>query len=219
MRGRITGQQRGDLALRARRPQPDKQPGHGARVVEARRDPSHSATTKSWPRQRHRRRRIAKEHDRTPAGDAPSGSQAATWVPRGWQVRSLIGHWPDAAEARGVQWGRPVETSSDVEDRIVTLYRRRQLTARAIARLLEDEGLPAPRGGTRWHHGTVADIIRRRGGRLKPGRPRKGAAAQKACGLARCCVAGDQPKLGDKPRGRDHHRPIQSMQPQAYWFG
>ena len=78
-----------------------------------------------------------------------------------------------AARARGVQLGRPVVTSADLEDRIVTLHWRRRLTARAIARMLETEGVPAPRGGGQWHHGTVADIIRRHGGRLKPGRPRK----------------------------------------------
>lgn len=78
-----------------------------------------------------------------------------------------------AARARGVRLGRPVVTSAELEDRIVALHRRRRLTARTIAQLLEDEGVPAPRGGTRWHHGTVADIIRRNGGRLKPGRPRK----------------------------------------------
>ena len=43
-----------------------------------------------------------------------------------------------AARARGVRLGRPVVTSSELEDRIVTLHRRRRLTARAIARLLED---------------------------------------------------------------------------------
>jgi hypothetical protein len=34
VRGRITGQQGGDLVLRARRPQAVQQPGHLARVVE-----------------------------------------------------------------------------------------------------------------------------------------------------------------------------------------
>ena len=67
-----------------------------------------------------------------------------------------------AARARGVRLGRPVVTSAELEDRIVALHRRRRLTARAIARMLETEGVPSPRGGERWHHGTVADIIRRR---------------------------------------------------------
>jgi DNA invertase Pin-like site-specific DNA recombinase len=87
-----------------------------------------------------------------------------------------------AARARGVRLGRPVQTSAELEDRIVALHCRRRLTARAIARLLEDEGLPAPRGGARWHHGTVADIIRRRGGRLKPGRPRNTAQHRRSRG-------------------------------------
>jgi DNA invertase Pin-like site-specific DNA recombinase len=72
-----------------------------------------------------------------------------------------------AARGRGVRLGRPVQTQADVEERIVALHRRRRITARAIARLLEDEGTPAPRGGARWHHGTVADIIRRHGGRFE----------------------------------------------------
>ena len=78
-----------------------------------------------------------------------------------------------AARARGVRLGRPVVTSAQLEDRIVALHRLRRLTARAIAQLLEAEGVPSPRGSVRWHHGTVADIIRRNGGQLKPGRPRK----------------------------------------------
>jgi DNA invertase Pin-like site-specific DNA recombinase len=78
-----------------------------------------------------------------------------------------------AARARGVQLGRRVETSADVEARIVALHRQQRLNATAIARQLEVEGVPAPRGGARWHHATVADVIRRHGGRLKQGRPRR----------------------------------------------
>jgi DNA invertase Pin-like site-specific DNA recombinase len=78
-----------------------------------------------------------------------------------------------AARARGVRLGRPVQVSAEIEERILALHRRRRLTARAIARQLETDGVPSPRGGERWHHGTVADIIRRRGGQLTPGRPRK----------------------------------------------
>jgi hypothetical protein len=75
-----------------------------------------------------------------------------------------------------------VETSADVEARIVALHRRQRLNATAIARLLEVEGVPAPRGGTRWHHATVADVIRRHGGQLKQGRPRKARPRKRSAG-------------------------------------
>jgi DNA-directed RNA polymerase specialized sigma24 family protein len=92
---------------------------------------------------------------------------------RAWLRNTLWHKDTDQFRRRKVRLGRPVQTSAELEDRIVGLHRRRRLTARAIARVLETEGVPAPRGGVRWHHGTVADIIRRRSGRLKPGRPRK----------------------------------------------
>src|ERR1019366_9662387 len=42
-----------------------------------------------------------------------------------------------AARARGVQLGRPVVTSAELEDRIVALHRRQRLTARAIVPMVE----------------------------------------------------------------------------------
>ena len=110
--------------------------------------------------------------------DVPEGEglQARAAVYAQLERRLISGRTAEAlsaAQARGVRLGRPVQTSSELENRIVALHRRRQLTARAIARLLETEGVPSPRGGARWHHGTVADIVRRHGGRFTPGRPRK----------------------------------------------
>ena len=52
-----------------------------------------------------------------------------------------------AARARGVQLGRPIEMAPDVETHIVELHRKRRLAARAIAKVLTEEGIPAPRGG------------------------------------------------------------------------
>ncbi len=75
-----------------------------------------------------------------------------------------------AKKAQGVRLGRPPEVPVEVAVRIREL-RRRRLTATAIARELEAEGVPAPRGGSRWHVSTVARVIARDGGMLKRGRP------------------------------------------------
>ncbi len=75
-----------------------------------------------------------------------------------------------AKKAQGVRLGRPPEVPVEVTARIRKL-RRRRLTATAIARELEAEGVPAPRGGRRWYVATVARVIARDGGMLKRGRP------------------------------------------------
>ena len=90
-----------------------------------------------------------------------------------------------AARARGVTLGRPVEVEDQVVELIVGLHRRRRWTARAIGRHLTAEGIPAPRGGTTWHPATVAGIITRAGGRLRPGRPRKPRQTGRSGGRAR----------------------------------
>lgn len=83
-----------------------------------------------------------------------------------------------AARARGVQLGRPPQVSPQTLQLILEL-RRRRWTPTAIATHLEDQGISAPRGGSRWHTATVAGIIRRAGGRLKRGRPAKRRPPQK----------------------------------------
>lgn len=75
-----------------------------------------------------------------------------------------------AKRAQGVRLGRPREVQEATVTRIRQL-RRRRLTATAIARQLEAEGVLAPRGGTHWHVATVARVIAREGGQLKRGRP------------------------------------------------
>ncbi|MHB1500800.1 MAG: hypothetical protein ACYCYK_06480 [Candidatus Dormibacteria bacterium] len=61
--------------------------------------------------------------------------------------------------------GRLPEVPDEVAERI-RKQRRRRLTAMAIARELHADGVPAPRGGSRWHVATVARVIARDGGML-----------------------------------------------------
>lgn len=82
-----------------------------------------------------------------------------------------------AKKAQGVRLGRPPEVAEEIEARILGLHRRRW-TATAISRDLEAEGVPAPRGGSRWHVATVARVIARGGRRLKRGRPARSPRSQ-----------------------------------------
>ncbi|MHB8311685.1 MAG: recombinase family protein [Candidatus Dormibacteria bacterium] len=75
-----------------------------------------------------------------------------------------------AKRAQGVRLGRPPEVAVEVQARILSLHRKRW-TATAIARTLEADVGPAPRGGTCWHVATVARILARSGSTLKRGRP------------------------------------------------
>ncbi|HUY98548.1 MAG TPA: recombinase family protein [Verrucomicrobiae bacterium] len=88
--------------------------------------------------------------------------------------RRLIGERTRAAlavkRAQGVRLGRPPEVTPDTAATILRLHRA-HWTATKIARHLEAEGVPAPRGGPRWHVATVARLIARTGGRLRRGRP------------------------------------------------
>lgn len=79
-----------------------------------------------------------------------------------------------AARARGVQLGRPVAVPADVEATILELWRRRHLSATAIARQLDAQGVAPPGRGGSWRPATVIAVLRRHGATVRPvGRPRK----------------------------------------------
>ena len=113
----------------------------------------------------------------TPPGELVANVTAAT----SQYERRMIGQRTREAlavkRAQGVRLGRPPEVADAVATRILHLHRRRW-TATAIAGQLEAEGVPAPRGGRRWHVATVARVIARSGGRLKRGRPARSSRSR-----------------------------------------
>jgi len=86
--------------------------------------------------------------------------------------RRLLGERTRAARAvkraQGVRLGRPPEVAANTAATIFRLPRARSTTTR-IARRLEAEGVPAPRGDLRWHAATGARLIVRQGRSLKRG--------------------------------------------------
>jgi DNA invertase Pin-like site-specific DNA recombinase len=64
-----------------------------------------------------------------------------------------------AAKARGVQLGRPKEVDDTVVARIKAA-REHGRQYKDIVADLQADGVPAPRGGTRWHMTTVARIAK-----------------------------------------------------------
>jgi DNA invertase Pin-like site-specific DNA recombinase len=79
-----------------------------------------------------------------------------------------------AARSRGVQLGRPVAVAAGVETTILDLWRRRHLSANAIARELDSLGVPTPGRGKSWRPATVTAVLRRHGATVRPvGRPSK----------------------------------------------
>ena len=85
--------------------------------------------------------------------------------------------------AQGVQLGRPREISDQVVERIGKLHAT-GLTVAAIARKLNDENVPTPRGG-RWHSPGVKRAL----SSVRTEKPRFAGVRGRAIGEARC-VAG-----------------------------
>jgi DNA invertase Pin-like site-specific DNA recombinase len=75
--------------------------------------------------------------------------------------RRLIGQRTKDAlavkKANGVKLGRPREISPETVTQIEELHER-GLSAAAIARKLNEEGAPTPRGG-RWHHAGISRAL------------------------------------------------------------
>ena len=119
----------------------------------------------------------------TPPGELDANVTAST----SQYERRMIGQRTREAlaakRARGVRLGRPLAIQDAVVARIRHL-RRRRLTATAIARQLEAERVPAPRGGHRWHVATVARVLAREGGQLKRGRPARPRRSRRPCAKA-----------------------------------
>ncbi len=123
----------------------------------------------------------------TPDATSPHGEamQAIAAVFARLEQRLISDRTKDAlaaARLRGVQLGRPTLVSENVAQEIMRLFKRRRMSARAIARHLTEEGVPSPTGGERWNGATVARVITRNGGTLKRGRP---PAKKSSSGAAR----------------------------------
>ena len=92
----------------------------------------------------------------------PSGEMMASVLATFAQFeRRLIGQRTKDAlavkKANGVKLGRPREISPSTVERMQELYER-GLSAAAIARRLNEEGIETPRGG-RWHHAGVVRAL------------------------------------------------------------
>jgi DNA invertase Pin-like site-specific DNA recombinase len=70
------------------------------------------------------------------------------------------------AKEQGVQLGRPVLVTGDTVDLIRGL-REAGHTLRAIAAVLNDQGVPTVHGGSAWRTSTLRGILRRSGGDCK----------------------------------------------------
>ena len=92
----------------------------------------------------------------------PSGEMMASVIATFAQFeRRLIGQRTKDAlavkKANGVKLGRPREISAETVELMREVYER-GLSAAAIARRLNQEGIETPRGG-RWHHGGVVRAL------------------------------------------------------------
>ena len=92
----------------------------------------------------------------------PSGEMMASVLATFAQFeRRLIGQRTKDAlavkRAQGVRLGRPREIPSEVVEQVAELHER-GMSAAAIARKLNEDGVSTPRGG-RWHHAGVARAL------------------------------------------------------------
>lgn len=90
----------------------------------------------------------------TPTGELVANIMAA--VSR-WERRMIGQRTKEGlaeAKRRGVKVGRPRSVSPEVTERIVAM-RHEGLSYGAIAKALNDEQMPLPSGGSRWHPSSV----------------------------------------------------------------
>lgn len=94
----------------------------------------------------------------TPNGKLVAGlmAQIAEWEREmiGLRTREAMA----AAKQRGTRLGRPREVAPHVLTRVVGM-RAEGLSLRAIARVLNDEGVPTVRGGRCWHPATIRGLL------------------------------------------------------------
>lgn len=65
----------------------------------------------------------------------------------------------DAARAKGIKLGRPSGIDASVRARILSLANDSGFGWSAIARKLNEDGVPTSRGGTKWHPSTVRAVV------------------------------------------------------------
>jgi DNA invertase Pin-like site-specific DNA recombinase len=112
----------------------------------------------------------------SPEADTPQGEamQAMTAVFAQLERRLVGQRTKDAlaaARSRGVRLGRPPAIAEELQCEIDRLHTEDDMSATAIARLLQTSGVDAPHGGTRWHTSTITRVLKRSGRQLQVGRP------------------------------------------------
>jgi DNA invertase Pin-like site-specific DNA recombinase len=94
----------------------------------------------------------------TPSGEFMAGVMASAAQ---WERRIIGQRTKDALavkRAQGVRLGRPTVLPTAVVDRILALHRGGQGWS-AIARVLNEEGVPTAHGGSRWYPSTIQKLV------------------------------------------------------------
>ena len=94
----------------------------------------------------------------TPAGQWVTAVVASTVPDDGGLVVQRTRDALAARRAAGARLGRPADVPADVVARVVA-ERRAGRSLLAIARGLDDDGVPTARGGQRWYPTTVAKLL------------------------------------------------------------
>lgn len=76
------------------------------------------------------------------------------------------------AKAQGQQLGRPSKIDPSIVAEIIAMRQEAGLSAKVIARKLDEYGVPTPGRGCQWHHSTIRRLLQREGvawhGHLRP---------------------------------------------------
>ncbi|CCQ17539.1 Cassette chromosome recombinase B [Rhodococcus sp. AW25M09] len=67
------------------------------------------------------------------------------------------------AKAQGQQLGRPSKIDPSIVAEIIAMRQEDGLSAKVIARKLDEYGVPTPGQGLQWHHSTIRRLLQREG--------------------------------------------------------
>ncbi len=67
------------------------------------------------------------------------------------------------AKAQGQQLGRPSKIDPSIVAEIIAMRQEDGLSAKVIARKLDEYGVPTPGDGLQWHHSTIRRLLQREG--------------------------------------------------------